>query len=84
MARAPEALVEPPSFRLIVEAGRADLLDLWGLEGWQVACSGERKILQAVMMTAAALIITGCGTTTRMASFGPLPGGTSLVTLVVS
>ena len=36
------------------------------------------------MMMAAALTITGCGTTTRMASFGPLPGGSSLVTLVVS
>jgi hypothetical protein len=44
----------------------------------------QHKILQAAMMMAAALTITGCGTTTRMASFGPLPGGSSLVTLVVS
>jgi hypothetical protein len=44
----------------------------------------ERKILQVAMTMAAALVITGCGTTTRMASFGPLPGGTSLVMLVVS
>ena len=37
-------------------------------------------------MIAAALTVTGCATTTttRMASFGPLPGGSSLVTLVVS
>jgi len=36
------------------------------------------------MVMAAAVVVTGCGTTTRMVSFGPLPGGTNLVTLIVS
>ncbi len=42
------------------------------------------KNLQVATMIAAALTITGCGTTTQMARFGPLPGGSSLLTLVVS
>ena len=43
-----------------------------------------RRLLQAAMVMATAVVVTGCGTTTRMVNFGPLPGGTHLVTLIVS
>jgi hypothetical protein len=42
-----------------------------------------RGLLPAAMVMAA-VVVTGCGTTTRIASFGPLPGGMNLVTLIVS
>ena len=43
-----------------------------------------RRVLGVVGAAAAVLVITGCATTTRTASFGPLAGGGSLVTLVVT
>jgi len=43
-----------------------------------------RRVLDLAGAAAAVLIITGCASTTRTASFGPLAGGGSLVTLVVS
>jgi hypothetical protein len=35
-------------------------------------------------LTLAAIVVSGCASGTRVARFGPLPDGTSLVTLVVS
>jgi len=43
-----------------------------------------RRVLDLAGAAAAVLVITGCASTTRTASFGPLAGGGSLVTLVVS
>ena len=43
-----------------------------------------RRVLDVVGAAAAVLVITGCASTTRTASFGPLPGGGNLVTLVVT
>jgi hypothetical protein len=43
-----------------------------------------QRALGVVGAAAAVLVITGCATTTRTASFGPLAGGGSLVTLVVT
>jgi hypothetical protein len=43
-----------------------------------------QRVLGVVGAAAAVLVITGCATTTRTASFGPLAGGGSLVTLVVT
>ena len=44
----------------------------------------RQRALVTVMVLASALAITGCASTTRTASFGPLPGGVSLLTLVVT
>ncbi|MBM3221622.1 MAG: hypothetical protein FJZ38_23610 [Candidatus Rokubacteria bacterium] len=38
----------------------------------------------AACLLAPALVLTGCASSTRTATFGPLAGGTALVTLVVS
>src|SRR5712692_7009649 len=43
-----------------------------------------RRVLDVVGAAVALLVITGCASTTRTASFGPLAGGGSLVTLVVT
>ena len=44
-----------------------------------------RRSLRTVLASAVfALTLSGCATGTRTASFGPLPGGGKLVTLVVS
>ena len=43
-----------------------------------------RSVLDVVGAAVALLVITGCASTTRTASFGPLAGGGSLVTLVVT
>ncbi|HEV8144145.1 MAG TPA: hypothetical protein VGQ77_14890 [Methylomirabilota bacterium] len=50
----------------------------------------NRRVLDTAIATTALLVITGCASmgtvtsTTRTASFGPLAGGGSLVTLVVT
>ena len=43
-----------------------------------------RSLRSFACLTVAAVALTGCATGTRVAQFGPLPGGSSLMTLVVS
>jgi hypothetical protein len=47
-------------------------------------CMRNHRGSGTIVTLAAVLLLTGCATTTRTASFGPLPGGVSLLTLVVT
>ncbi len=44
----------------------------------------RRAVARLFVLVLAALAATGCAAQTRIATFGPLPGGETLVTLVVS
>ena len=43
-----------------------------------------QRALTGLAVLATVVVLTGCASETRMTSFGPLPGGARLVTLIVS
>jgi hypothetical protein len=44
----------------------------------------ERWLIRVIAVTATAIVLSGCATTTLIARFGPLPGGRNLLTLLVT